>query len=234
MSIRTASTCIVAGALLALQITPAVAQRSNSQGGQHGSDFGVSLRAGTLGGGIELSKLLVSHVGIRVGANYFSVNRDSLTSKNVSYDAHLKLQSFSGLLDLYPSPRGSFHLSAGVISDPLKITGSGKSQGGTFDINNHTYTATQVGTLTAEAKFASALPYVGLGFGTAASKHGGVSFVFDLGAAIGKPTVSLTSSNATAGSQLQNDLNAQIATTQTSADKLKAYPVLALGLMLKF
>ena len=217
-----------------MQVTPAAAQRSNSQGGDHGSDLGISLRAGTLGGGIELSKLLVSHVGIRVGANYFSLNRDSLTSKGVSYDAKLKMQAFEGLLDLYPSPRGSFHLTAGVMSDPLKITGSGKSQGGTFKFNGNTYTAAQVGTLTAEAKFASALPYVGLGFGTPASKHGHVSFVFDLGAAIGKPTVSLVSSNATAGSQLQTDLNAQIATTQTSANKLKAYPVLALGLMIKF
>ena len=143
-----------------------MAQRSNSQGGDHGSDLGISLRAGTLGGGIELSKLLVSHVGIRVGANYFSLNKDSLTAKDVSYDAKLKLQSFDGLLDLYPSPRGSFHLTAGVMSDPLKITGSGTPTGGDFKINGNTYTRPQVGTLTAEAKFASALPYVGLGFGT--------------------------------------------------------------------
>jgi hypothetical protein len=121
-----------------------------------------------------------------------------------------------------------------VISDPLKITGTGKPTGGTFKINGTNYTPAQTGALTAEAKFKSALPYVGLGIGTAASKHGGVGFVFDLGAAIGKPTVTLTAANATSGSQLQNDLNAQIATTQTSANKLKAYPVLALGLMIKF
>jgi hypothetical protein len=234
MSFRFASTCIVAGALLAMHLTPVTAQRSNGQGGDHGSDFGVSLRAGTLGAGIELSKLLVSHVGIRVGANYFALDKDSLTAKDVNYDAHLKMQSFSALLDLFPSPRGSFHLSAGVITDPLKITGSGNPQGGTFEINHHTYTANQVGTLTAEAKFKSALPYVGLGFGTPASKHGHVSFVFDLGAAIGKPTVSLTSTGAATNPTLQSDLTQQTQTTQTSANKLKAYPVLALGLMFKF
>jgi hypothetical protein len=232
MSIRSASTCIVAGALLAMQVAPAMAQRSNSQGGDHGSDIGISLRAGTLGGGIELSKLLVSHVGIRVGANYFSLTRDSLTSKDVSYSAKLKMQSFTGLLDLYPSPRGSFHLSAGVVSDPLKITGTGIPTGGNFKIGDNTYSPAQVGTLTAEAKFKSALPYVGLGFGTAASRHGGVGFVFDLGAAIGKPTVSLTASN-TSTPGLQADLAKQITSTQTSANKLKAYPVLALGLMIK-
>jgi hypothetical protein len=233
MSIRASAVSVVVGALLAAHLNPAVAQRSGPSD-SHGSDIGVSLRAGSLGGGIEISKLLVSHVGVRVGANYFSLNKDSLTAKNLSYSAKLKLQSFTGLLDLYPSPRGSFHLTAGVISDPLKITGTGKPTGGSFKINGTNYTPAEVGTLTAEAKFASALPYLGLGFGTAASKHGGVSFVFDLGAAIGKPTVSLTASNATAGSQLQSDLNAQIATTQTSANKLVAYPVLALGLMIKF
>jgi hypothetical protein len=234
MSIRSASTCIVAGALLAMQVAPAMAQRSNNQGGDHGSDIGISLRAGTLGGGIELSKLLVSHVGIRVGANYFSLNRDSLNNKDISYDAKLKMQSFSALLDLYPSPRGSFHLSAGLVTDPLKITGTGQPTGGSFKINGHTYTPAQVGTLTAEAKFKSALPYVGLGFGTAASKHGGVSFVFDLGAAIGKPAVTLTSTGAATNATLQSDLTAQTASAQTTADKLKAYPVLALGLMIKF
>ena len=229
MSFRFAAFSIAAGTLLALPLAPASAQRSD-----HGSDFGISLRAGTPGFGVELSKLLASHVGARVGINYFSLTRDSLKSKNLNFDAKLKLQAFTALLDLYPSARGSFHLSAGLMTNPLKITGSGNPTGGTFNINNHTYTAAQVGTLTAEAKFSSALPYLGLGFGTAASKHGGVSFVFDLGAAIGKPKVSLTSTGAASNPTLQSDLTAQTVTTQTDANKLVAYPVLALGLMIKF
>ncbi|MGH7593301.1 MAG: hypothetical protein ACRELE_05555 [Gemmatimonadales bacterium] len=230
MPIRSAAVCIVGGALLAGHITTAMAQSESS----HGSDAGVSIRVGTLGLGVELSKLLTSHIGIRVGGNYFSLTKNSLNQTDVTYDAKLKLQSFSGLLDLYPGARGSFHLTGGVISSPLKITGTGTPTGGNFTINGNSYSAAQVGVLTGEAKFASAEPYVGLGVGTAASKHGGVGFVFDLGAAIGKPTISLTSTGAASNPNLQRDLTAQIATSQKSADKLVAYPVIALGLMVKF
>lgn len=230
MSIRTAALCLASGALIAAHATPAVAQQSS-----HGSDFGVSLRAGTLGGGIEISKWLVNHIGARIGVNYFSLSRDSIKQTDVNYDVHIKLTSFDALVDLYPSARGSFHFTAGLITNPAKVTGTGRPTGsGTFTLNNHVYTAGQVGTLTGEAKFAGAEPYLGLGFGTAASKHGGVSFIFDLGAAIGKPKISLTATGAASNPTLQSDLNAQIVTTQKDADKLWAYPVLALGLMIKF
>ena len=226
---RAVTLCIATGALLAFQAVPVVAQQSG-----HGSDFGLSLRAGTLGGSLELSKLLVSHVGLRVGGSYFSLTKNSLKQTDVTYAAKLKLQSFEALLDLYPGSRGSFHLTGGLITNPIKITGTGTPTSGTFDINHHTYTADQVGTLTGEAKFSSALPYLGLGFGSAASKHGGVGFVFDVGAAIGKPKVSLTASKAGTTPGLQSDLDAQIASTQTDANKLGVYPVLSLGLMIKF
>lgn len=234
MSIRAAVLCIAGGALLSTHLNAAVAQGSSGQGGGRGADAALSIRAGTLGAGVEFSKLLVSHVGIRVGANYFSVTKDSLSQTNVSYDIKVKLQSFTALLDLYPSARGSFHLTGGLITSPAKVTGTGRPTGGTFNINNHTYTPSEVGTLTAEAKFGSVEPYVGLGFGTAASKHGGLGFVFDIGAAIGKPTISLTATGAATTPGLQSDLNAQIATTQTDANKLVAYPVIALGLSFRF
>lgn len=226
---RAVNFCCAAGALLAFQAAPVLAQQSGSA-----SDIGVSLRAGTLGGSLELSKLLVSHVGLRVGGSYFSLTKNSLNQTDVTYSAKLKLESFEALLDLYPGARGSFHLTAGLITDPLKVTGTGTPTGGSFTLNHHDYTSAEVGTLTGEAKFGSTLPYLGLGFGTAASKHGGVGFVFDLGAAIGKPKISLTASNAGSNPGLQSDLNAQIASTQTSANKLVAYPVLSLGLMIKF
>jgi hypothetical protein len=236
MSIRSVAICAATGALLAAHITPAVAQRSSGQGGGHGADAAISVRAGTLGFGVEVSTLLMSHVGIRVGGNYFSVTKNNLNQSNVSYNIKAKLQSFTALLDLYPGARGSFHLTGGLITNPADITGTGVSSGGTFNINNHLprYTSSQVGTLSAEAKFKSAEPYVGLGFGTAASKHGGLGFVFDLGAAIGKPIISLSSTGAATNPGLQSDLNAQIATTQKSANKLVAYPLIALGLIIKF
>ena len=79
------------------------------------------------------------------------------------------------------------------------------SGSGTFTINGNTYTRAQVGTLSTTSKFPGAMPCLGLGFGTPANRGGRVKFLFDLGAAIGKPTVALTSTGAASNATLQAD-----------------------------
>ena len=205
------------------------AQSSDAQG----TDLSLAVRFGTLGIGGEISKLLTPHVGIRASGNYFSYNKN-FTNTDVNYDASLKFEGITGLIDLYPASRGAFRFSAGVMTRPITVSGSGVPSNGAFTINSHSYTQAQVGTLTETAQWASALPYVGLGFGTPAAPHAGFGFLFDLGAAIGKPTVSLTASGAGSNAQLQSDLNAQVAKSASNANKIPVYPVLSLGLAYRF
>jgi hypothetical protein len=194
----------------------------------------IGLRLGTLGVGVEANRLLSDHFGVRVSGNYFSLSRNA-TKEDVTYDATLKLQAFTGLLDLYPSKRGSFHLSAGVATNPLKFTGIGQSNGGgNITINSTSYTTAQVGTLTASIKYPSVSPYLGLGFGTPASKKSGLGVLFDVGAAIGKPRVGLSSTNAANVAGLQADIDAEAAKVQKSANKLSFWPVLSLGFAYRF
>ncbi len=82
------------------------------------------------------------------------------------------------------------------------LSPSGVPSNGSFEINHHSYTSAQVGTLTYTAQWASALPYVGLGFGTPAARSSGFGFLFDLGVAIGKPTASITSTGGSGNAQL--------------------------------
>lgn len=193
-----------------------------------------SVRAGTLGVGLEISHLLSDHFGVRVGGNYFSLKQKQ-TEQSIAYDATVKLQAFTGLLDWYPGRRGVFHFSAGAISNPMTLNGVGTPEtGATYTINSVDYTASQIGTFTASAKYASVLPYVGLGFGTPASKSHGIGVVFDVGAAIGKPTVNLSSSNAANVSGLQANINAETAKVRKVADKLPLWPVVSLGLTYRF
>jgi hypothetical protein len=209
---------------------PLAAQRSSASGGIT-SDAAIALRLGTLGVGLEAGKQLTDHVAARVGFNFGTFNRSGNEQSNVSYDVNLKLQAGEALVDLYPSSRGTMHFTLGVITDPMKITGTGQpSASGTFNINNQAYSSAQVGTLSAEGKFPGVLPYVGLGFGSPVHKGGRVSFLFDVGAGIGKPTLSLTSSGAGNNAALRADLDAQRAKTQTDLDKLSVYPVVSIGL----
>ena len=238
MSRRPAVMLFVASALVAGQVSGVAAQQSSRPSGQRASDVGIGVRAGSLGAGITVSKLLVSHLGLRVGGDFFSQTFNGKKQTDITYDIKGQWNGLSALLDLYPAPRGSFHLTGGLITKPVKLTLTGvPTATGAIPINSRDYFASQVGTLTGTIDFASVEPYIGLGFGTAASNHGGLSFTFDIGAAIGKPRVrSLTASapGATNNAQLQRDLSAQIASTQADLNKVPAYPVVAVGLMYRF
>lgn len=226
--------CVVA-LLAAVAPVTLVAQGASPAGGGGGhADAAVAVRFGTLGLGIEVSKLFTSHLGVRVGGNYLKVSATK-TESDITYDASLKLQAFSALIDFYPGSRGSFHLTGGIMTNPAKVSATGKPTTAGFDINGVTYTAAQVGTLTGQGKFPGAGPYFGIGWGTAARKGGPLGFLFDLGAFIGTAKISLAATGAVAGSQLATDLQAQVAETQKDVEKYaKVYPVLSLGLIYRF
>lgn len=215
---------------LALTGTPLGAQQPPAS---HYADVSVALRFGTTGLGLELGKLLTSHVAVRVGANYLKVTATKEQS-DVTYNATLKMQALSALLDLFPGRRGGFHLTAGVVTNPVTITGTGQPSGSSYTINGVSYTIAQVGTLTAVAKFPSASPYVGIGFGTPARNHA-FEFLFDLGAVIGQPTITMSATGAAANPALTGDIQTQIATTQSDVRKyLKVWPVISFGLAYRF
>jgi hypothetical protein len=216
------------------QFAPSSLKAQAAPSGGH-ADASVAFRFGTLGLGLEVSKLLIGHVGVRVGANYFKFSKTKDQS-NVTYDASLKLQAFSALIDLFPGNRGSFHFTGGLMTDPAKVTATGKpTASGTFTLNGNSYTTAQVGTLTAEAKYPSVVPYVGLGFGTPAKSGGAIGFLFDLGATIGKATVALNATGAASNPTLAADLQAQAAKTQHDVQKYaKIYPVISFGLAYRF
>ncbi len=219
--------------LIALLAVPTVltAQRA----AKHGSDLSIGVRASTLGFGVEIAKLVMPHLGVRVGANTYSLNKN-VDQSDVTFVAKLKMKALTALVDLYPASRGSFHLTGGLITNPVEITATGQPKAnGTFTINNREYTTAQVGTLTGTGKWPKTSPYAGFGFGTPANSRAALKFVFDLGAALSKSTIALTATGASNNAQLQSDLNAQVAKTQQDVDKYaKVYPILSFGLAFRF
>lgn len=216
--------------VLLLPTTTLAAQKSAS----HGSDMSIGVRFGTLGAGAEVAKLLTPHIAVRVGAGFLSASRN-FDESDVTFDAHLKMHAISGLIDLYPGKRGSFHVTGGIMTNPLEVSGTGVPKAnGTITLNGHDYTTAQVGVLTGTGKWGSTLPYVGIGFGTPAASHAALKLVLDIGAAIGKANIGLTATGAANNAQLQSDLNAQIVTTQDDVNKLPVYPVINFGLVVRF
>ena len=212
-------------ALLSLDCASLAGQRNAS----------VDLRVATTGFGVEVAKLLTGHFGARLGGSYYSWSTNKSQS-DITYDASLKLHTFTALFDLFPGRRGSFHLTTGLVTNPLTISATGiPAASDTFKINGRKYSASQVGTLTAAGKFHGVSPYLGLGFGTPANEHKALKFLFDIGAALGKPSITMNASGADSIPQLAADVQAQQAKTQHDVRKfLKVFPVLSFGLGYRF
>ena len=195
------------------------------------AQVGISVRAGTLGVGGELSIRPSRFVGLRVGGNYFSITRNA-TIEGIAYQLQPKLQNGTAVLDLHPLG-GAFHLSGGVVWNSNQ--GAVQAQlAGPVTIGPTTYQPSEVGALTGIVKYQERYaPYAGLGFGG----RGRVSFLFDVGLVFsGFPQVSLTgATNLTGQAKAIFDQNVlqevqQIQTEIESRKYLKYTPVISLGL----
>jgi hypothetical protein len=208
-----------------------------------GTNTSLGLKAGTIGLSAELSRLLGDHIGVRAGVNVlrFSYERrfHEYGDGEILWDVRPKTTSFSGLIDLYPGARGVFRFTAGAMTSPLKGTGVGTILADPYQLEETLYPQPQtvIGKLVATARYPDVVPYVGLGFGTPAASHRGIGFAMDIGVAIGKPTVTLTSTNAatTTSPTLRRDLALkELEWREEVVDKIPVWPVLSLGLTYRF
>ena len=201
----------------------------------------VALKGGTLGLGVELVFPVASNVTARIGANAFNYNH-GISESGIDYDARLRLRSVSALADWYPA-EGVFRLSAGIIGNNSKFDLTGKpSAGSTFTINNTTYSAAQVGSVTGDVTFNKAAPYIGIGWGNPVAKGRGWSFVADVGVLYQRsPKAALrvtcgAAVPAATCNQLQSDVAAEQNQLRDSftGTKYEWYPVLSVGASYQF
>ncbi len=178
--------------------------------------MGVTVKAGTLGIGAELTKSITPMVNVRVGGSYFTYGFDG-TEGDVSYDLDLKLKSLNLYVDFHPILNRGLRLSAGMVLNKNGVDMVSRPTA-SYDIGGTTYTATDVGTINGVVDFKSFAPYVGIGWGNAAGGRWGVAF--DLGLALqGSPQVDLSATGPIAGdaqflselrqeeSQVQDDIS---------------------------
>lgn len=210
--------------LLALSAGPLAAQ----------ADLSVTVRASTLGVGGEVAKLILPNVGVRVGVHTltYSIAR---TKRDISYDVDAKFKGMTALVDFFPSKRGTFHFTGGLMTAPVEVDGTGQPRDGTYTFNGRDYTAAEAGTVVGDMRWPKTMPYAGLGFGTPAAGNGRTVAVLDFGVGFGAPTLGLRASSAIPGSTLAADVDAERAKLQEDFDKyLKLYPVISFGLGLRF
>lgn len=169
--------------------------------------------------------------GLRADYATLGERSDRRTEDGITYDAKLKLNRAALLVDWFPMA-GNFRLTGGVTSNQYKLDLLATGGGGSLTIGNTTYTTTAADQFRVQVKFPSSTPYVGFGWGH--SSGSGLRFSLDVGAKIGKATVSYALSGPLAQQASQADIDAELAELRDGVGKIRAVPQLTLGLGYSF
>jgi|SRR6185295_16092670 len=207
------------------------------------AEVAIAGKAGTLGGGVELTIGLSRQLNARLGANAYNYS-DRREASDIEYDGEAKLRTGTALLDWHPGGRG-FRLTGGVVYNDTSIEGSSlPPASGIYNIGGVPVPAALVGTLDAKADFDPVVPYAGLGWGNAVAANKRVGFFIDLGVIFqGKADVTLTPIipanspiNTTPGAREALDilLRREEQDLEDQAADYDLYPVVAIGLSYRF
>ena len=193
-------------------------------------DF-AGVRVSTLGVGAEFGLKLSDHVTVRAIANGLNYNYKT-TSDDIQYNGKLKLGSVGAQVDYRFSANGPFYATAGLYANANKIRAQARPTQDT-QVGGVTFTPTQIGTLTSDAKFQGSAPYLGIG---ARWPIGAMEINLEAGAYFqGKPRVTLVSDGTYADNATYKDaLERERLSLQHDVNDLSTYPVLSLGLRYKF
>jgi hypothetical protein len=202
------------------------------------ADFGVGVKAGTLGLGVEARwDPPVPWFDLRVGVNQYDYE-DAGDYSGVSYDATLGLDSYylTGNLKFPVSP---FRLTLGVFSNGNELRMQSQDTGGlTIDIGGIPFPVAAVGTLQGTTSFGSNAPYAGVGFDFELFGKAGLNLDFGV-LWQGEPSVTLGASNWENLSTIEQALlgpalEAERRDLEDEMSDLKAWPVVSLAFVYNF
>lgn len=190
----------------------------------------VYVGAGLPGVMLGYAHPLGSNFGLRVDYATIGQRSEQRTEDGIAYEAKIKLSRAAVLADWFPFA-GGFRVSAGLTSNQYRLDLAANGAGG-LTIGNTTYPTTAADQFKVQVRFPSSTPYLGLGWGHQMSS--GLRFSFDVGAMIGKATVSYSLTGPNAASVSQADIDAEMAQLRDGVGKIRAVPQLSLGLGYSF
>ncbi len=187
-----------------------------------GQGFAVTGQAGTLGVGGGAVIGLTNRLHIRGTFDFFPYEPE-VDFSDITFVVELPT-SVRLLVDLYPV--GGVRLTGGIlIQGDVNVTGNPGPQ----EIGGVMYTGAEVGTLTGNMSFNTAL-YGGIGFGNPIGRGVGISL--DLGIGVrSEPEVTLGATGTAANNvDFLADLRQEESDIQDDANLLRYYPVISLAI----
>jgi len=195
-------------------------------------NFGVGVKAGTLGIGVEGTWRPLPYIDLRLGANQYDYS-DSGLYAGVNYDAEINLDNYY-VTGNFRFPLSPFRLTGGLYSNGNEFNAVSGDNGAIIIIGGDPYPADAVGTLSTSAAFDSTSPYFGVGFDF--TVLGKVGMNLDFGVLWqGSPQVSIATDGLLAGDPtFEASLDAERADLENELSDYKAWPVVSLGFVFNF
>ncbi len=187
---------------------------------------GIGFPGATLG----YAGAIASNVTLRGEvAGGISIQRDG-QREGLTYQGDFKAGRAGLFVDWQPFS-GSFHLSAGLTANNIKLDLVGAGTNGT--INGKPVNLTGE-TFNVQVKYARSTPYLGLGWGHQPAPGGGLGFFFDLGAQFGRFDTSVQTTIVGKYGVTQADVDAEVQKVRDTVDQLKVLPSATIGLSYRF
>ncbi len=197
------------------------------------ADFGVGVKAGTLGLGVEGRWSPIELIDFRVGMNAYDYDTDESTA-GIEYDATLALDSYyvTGNINFPLSP---LRLTAGAFANNNEAQVTSQDTGGQdIVLGGVTFPADVVGTLSGAATFDDFAPYVGVGFDFEPFDKFGLNLDFGV-LWQGEPRVALGADGTGAGlAPFEAALELERQELEDDLSDYKAWPVISLAFIYNF
>ena len=197
-------------------------------------DTAIGIKAGTPGLGVELTMGLLPNLNLRAGLNGFQYS-SSMEVNSIDYDFDLNLLNLPLLIDWHILESG-FRITGGMVLNGNEIDLVSNVDGELVIINNKAYPSDQVGTISGTMGFNDLTPYLGIGWGNAVGENKRFSIGLDLGIMFqGGPQASLSAAGPLGSNPgFQEDLDAEARAIEKDTSKYDFYPVIALGINMRF
>lgn len=201
------------------------------------SNFGVGVKVGTLGLGLEGRWAPLPFMDLRLGGNSYDLSVDD-DYAGIDYSGSLDLQTFYLTANL-KFPLSPFRFTVGAFSNGNELV-IASDEPGDFNIGGDFYLGgTEIESVYSTTSFDSVAPYAGIGFDFELFGKAGLNF--DLGVLWqGEPMVALAASGPAAEpghplyDTLQSSLAAEQADLEDDISSFKAYPVVSLAFVYNF
>lgn len=220
----------------------AMAQSETSSTLSSGLNHAIYAKAGFPGVGLGYAYGMDKSFGVRADFTTMGSYSVNDTSGKFDYDGDLKYNQVGVYGDWFPMAN-NFRLTAGLQFRDAKALANGRpNSADIITIGDTDILALPGDTASAQIKFPSAAPYLGIGWGlNTASNKAGWSVFADLGVTIGKPKVSLTVSDslgakldAATGGNGQQEIDKQLSDFRKDANDVKFVPQFFVGVTYKF